>query len=122
MSENLIQAEKEFEIAALRAEIDRLTKENTKFRISLRELDPDYDPNQICDVEAICQEQLEKLRAESAIRELSTDEAKRLEILHRNLKLARGEDLRVNWEGHAKRMSDTELEKIAKRPHGNSAS
>ena len=122
MSENLIQAEKEFEIAALRAEIDRLTKENTKFRISLRELDPDYDPNKICDVEAICQEQLEKLRAESAIRELSTDEAKRLEILHRNLKLARGEDLRVNWEGHAKRMSDTELEKIAKTQNGNSAS
>ena len=122
MSENLIDAEKAFELAALRGEIERLKKENTKYKILLAELDSNANPEGICDVEVTCVLEIQRLRQMASEHELSTDDIKKLDLLHKNLKLARGEDLRVNWEGHAKKMSDTELEKIAKTQNGNSAS
>jgi predicted RNase H-like nuclease (RuvC/YqgF family) len=112
--DNLVEAEKEFEIAALKNEVEKLRKEITKYQILLNEVDDEANPNIISDEEVICVEQIAKLRQESAKRHLSTDEVKKLDILHKNLKMARGEGSRVNNRSLAKKLSAEELTAVAK--------
>lgn len=111
--DSIIEAEKSFEIKALRDEIEKLKNIVTKYQILMKEAGVESDTNLISDEEVICVREISRLKELSAERELSTDEVKKLDLLHKNLKLARGESLRVNWEGQAKKMSTEELEKIA---------
>lgn len=114
MSDNIIDAEQEFELAALRSEIEKLRIELTKYKILLNEVDDEANPNVITETEAICHEQIRKLKESSGVRQLSTDEVKKLDILHKNLKLARGEGSRVGNKSKAGKMTAEQLSDIAK--------
>lgn len=111
---NIIDAEKEFEIIALRNEIEKLKHEVIKYKILLKEIDSDANPDIISDTEAICVEQIHKLKEASSKRDLSTDETKKLDILHKNLKMSRGQGTRVGRKNQASKMSDKQLSDIAK--------
>lgn len=109
---NVLDAEKELRIRMLEQENQKLKHEIIKCKILLNEIDSEANPDIISDEEAICVEQINRLKKISDDRDLSTDEAKKLDILHRNLKLARGEDLRVKSSNKAKKLSTDELNKI----------
>lgn len=113
-SGNLLDSEKEFEIAALRVENTKLRNEITKYQILLNEIDSEANPNLVTDEEAICVEQIRKLKESSSKRTLTTDEVKKLDLLHKNLKLARGEIDRVKNQNKAGQYSIKDLENIAK--------
>ena len=89
--DNILDAEKAFELLTLRNEIEKLKNEVIKYKILLNEIDSEANPDIISDEEAICVEQIHKLKENSGKRQLSTDEVKKLDILHKNLKLARGQ-------------------------------
>lgn len=110
---NIISMEKELEIKALRDEIQKLKNQVTKYRILLKETDESANPDSVSDEEVICVEQISKLRKYSANRDLTSDEIKNLDVLHKNLKLARGENIRVGSQNKTKKKSVEELEKLA---------
>lgn len=114
MDDNVIDAEKEFETVALRNEIQKLKNEVIKYKILLKEIDSDANPDIVSDEEAICVEQIHSLKESSGKRVLSTDEVKKLDILHKNLKLARGEGIRVGAKNKVGAMSAGDLANIAK--------
>ena len=112
--DNVIDAEREFETIALRNEIEKLKNEVIKYKILLNEIDSDANPDIVSDEEAICVEQIHKLKENSGKRQLSTDEVKKLDILHKNLKLARGQGTRVGARNQAGALSAKDLADIAK--------
>ena len=112
--DNLIDAENEFHIQSLEHKLKEMEKENAKYRILLKEADPDANVSDISDSEIICVEQLALLRTSSKKRELSTEEIKNLDILQKNLKIARGESIRVNARGKTKGRTTEDLESILK--------
>lgn len=112
--DNLIEAGQEFELSALKGEVEKLKNEVTKYKILLNEVDSDASPDVVSDEEAICVEQIHLLKVKSRDRELNTDEVKRLDLLHKNLKLARGELSRINNKSAVNKLSKDELAKIAK--------
>ena len=97
----------------LRAEISALKVQNTKYRATLEEVGIIESELKMTDIEAICLDQIGKLRdiAESGL--LDKDEAQVFEIMHRNLKIARGENdfKKVN---KAKKLTDEDLQKMLK--------
>ena len=111
---NVIDAEKDFEIVVLRNEIEKLKNEVIKYKILLNEIDSDANPNIVSDEEAICVEQIHKLKENYTKRELSTDEAKKLDIFHKNLKLARGQGIRVGAKNKVGSMTADDLANIVK--------
>jgi len=111
--DNVIDAEQEFEIISLRNEINKLKNEVIKYKILLKEIDSDANPDIVSDEEAICVEQIRKIKESSGKRELSTDEVKKLDILHKNLKLARGQGNRVGAKNKVGSMSASDLADIA---------
>ena len=111
---NIINAENAFEIQKLKEEIRKLSGEISKYKILLKEFDEDANISGVSDAEIVCVEQLAKLRQYSKQRELTADEIKNLDTLHKNLKLARGESIRGSSGAKAKSASDKELEKIIK--------
>jgi len=113
--DNILNVEKELQIKILEEENTKLKHELIKCKILLKEIDSDANPNLVSDEEAICVEQIRRLKEVSEDRELSTDEAKKLDILHKNLKLARGEDLRVKSANKVKKLSSADLTNIAKK-------
>ena len=114
--DNILDAEKEFEIISLQNEVEKLTNELIKYKILLNEIDSEANPDMVTDEEAICVIEIRKLKEASSSRKepLTTDEAKRLDIFHKNLKLARGEGTRVGARNKAGSSSQAELEKLAK--------
>jgi hypothetical protein len=110
---NILEAGHEFELKTLKNEIERLKSEVIKYMILLKEIDSEANPEIVSDTEAICVLELRKLKETSADRPLSTDEVKKLDMLHKNLKLARGEGTRVGAKNKAGEMSAADLAKIA---------
>jgi hypothetical protein len=110
----ILDMEKELEIKALRNEVQKLTNQLTKYQILLKEIDEGADPSMVSDEESICVTQINRLRQASDGRELSNDEVKNLDVLHKNLKLARGENIRVGAQNKTKKLSDKDLEKLVK--------
>jgi len=110
----LISLEEQAEKSALRKRIKELELEVSKLKLLLKEIDESASSDSVTDAEIICVKQLEILKEHSSKRELTQDEVKTLDILHKNLKIARGEDIRVKPKGKAKKMSTKELEDILK--------
>lgn len=105
---NILSAEKDLEIKSLRDKIEKLESENIKLETLLREADPDATSDLVTDEEAICIKQIRRLKDQSELRELDLKEVQKLDILHKNLRMARGEDGRVKKK-NKKRMSTEEL-------------
>ena len=114
MDDNIIDAEKDFEIIGLKKRIKELENKLTKYQITLKEIDEDADPNVISDEESICITQIFKLKVMSEERQLSLDEVRQLDILHKNLKLSRGESERFKSKSKAGKKSADELANIIK--------
>jgi hypothetical protein len=112
--ENVLGMEKELEIKALRTQITDLEKEVTKYKILMQEAEIEVNGEGITDEEIICVQQIAKLRAEASERDLSKDEVQKFDILHKNLKLARGEDTRVKSKSRASKATAAELEEALK--------
>ena len=114
MDDNIIDAEKDFEIAALYREVEQLKNEIAKYKVILSELDDSFDVGIVSDTEAICIQQIAKLKDDSSHRELSTDETKKLDILHKNLKIAQDDRGKLEGKDKAGDLSKEELMKIIK--------
>lgn len=109
--DNIIGMEAEYMISALQDKISNLEKENLRLRQLLQENDVIVEgfPT-VSDEEYICVLQIKKLRSLADEGIYTTDDAKVLDLLHKNLKLARGE---VTMEGkRKKKLGASELLKI----------
>lgn len=112
--QQIIDAQKEFKIKKLEEEVSNLKKEIDKYRVLLKDLDPDADVSDISDEEIIIVQQISKLKAYSSQRELTNDEVKNLDLYVKNLRLIRGLNNRDKSAGKAKNLSKEELESIIK--------
>ena len=112
--DNILEASHEFEMITLRNEVEKLKNEVIKYKVLLHEIDSEANPDIVSDEEVICIEQISRLRKTSNKRPLTTDEAKKFDIYHKNLKLARGQGSRVGSRNQAGKMSAEKLAEIAK--------
>lgn len=108
----LLDAEKELQIKLLKDHISNIEKENTKLKILLKEYGCDESPSSISDEEAICVQQINRLRKVSETRDLSLDETRKLDLLQKNLKIARGEVIRGKKKDFSNLSTDDLLNKI----------
>lgn len=113
MDDNLIEMGKEFEIKALKDEIDRLTNKITKQNIILKELGHDGVVD-ISDEEAICVAQIARLKVNSDQIAFDKDDVKNLEILVKTLLQIRGRNPRNIKKNLAKNKTLDELLEAAK--------
>lgn len=102
------------EIDALRAKITALETDKTKMAIVIQDNGLDDDMGRISDTEAICVEQLKKLKEISSHKKFSQEDAKILDILHQNLIRVRGGKIEKDGRKMTKKMSDIELLKMIK--------
>lgn len=114
MDDNIIDIEKEFQIKKLTEDNKRLVNEITKLKILLKDLDPEADVSDVSDEEAICIEQIQRIKKYSSNRDLTPDEIKGLDVLVKNLRLIRGQSSRDTSDKLTKKTSKEELEKIIK--------
>jgi len=100
-------------VNALNDEISRIKRENIKLKATLESVGLSENDVTMSDVEAICLEQIGKLKEISANSTFSKDEAAVLEILHRNLKIAQGQNefKKIN---KTKNMSNDDLLRLVK--------
>ena len=111
--DNVIECENEFHLKTLRDAITQKDAELVRLRILLQEAGVEEgSEKKISDVEVICVQEIAKLRQLSDDTELDLEQVKKLEILHKNLKLARGETNRVGKTNQYNKMSDEELKKM----------
>jgi len=106
---NIIDMEADFEKKTLKDYIQKLENEITKYRILLKDAGVETDVSDISDEEAICVEQIARLKEKSSEVELEKKEVEKLDILHKNLKLARGENIRAGRTSKYKEMSSADL-------------
>lgn len=93
--------------------LNSLKLENAKLRLLLQENGIAEDGlNSISDVEAICIDQLKKLKEVSLAGRLTETDAKILDVLYKNLRLARGLTVEKNNDKKTKKASTDELFKI----------
>lgn len=92
MSDDLENMQKSFELEALKSKICELEAEIDDLRKTLRVYGIE-DTEKVSDIEAICVKQLRLFRemSDSGI-PLSNDDAKIVDIMHKNLKIALGKE------------------------------
>jgi hypothetical protein len=100
---------------SLVAEIQKLRIENAKMKLAIKTAEITDDTlAKISDAEAICIEQIMKLKEQSNVRMFTGEDAKILDTLHRNLLMARGKLENSIKKSKAKNLSIDELVSIAK--------
>lgn len=103
------------EIEKLNDIIQKLSIENTKMSIALKDNGLSEEISQVSDQEAICVEQIRKLRELSTTTLFSQEDAKVLDIIHTNLLRARNGKLEKNAGKGAKKLTTQELLEITKK-------
>lgn len=93
--------------------IEKLQEENTSLKERLSNSSPSLIGGRISTEEIICIEQLEMLRSKSIGRELTLEEVKKLDLLNKNLRLAREQTTSVIDTVDYQNMTAEELEQIA---------
>ena len=113
-------ADKQFEVInTLTAENEQLKAENTHLKQLLSSIPKGGTINNfpISEEELICIEQISKLKDSSEKRELTLDEIKKLDLLHKNLKMIRDNVvIDVKPSKQKSLSSDKLLSIIAKKP------
>lgn len=113
---NILDLETSLRIKLLMDEIQKYKDENTRLLILLKEAGvEEAGLSKISDEEVICIQQITKLREQSEDNELDKDQVKNFDILHRNLKIARGEGTRVGRKSSTDGLSADQLKDIAKK-------
>lgn len=102
------------EIDALRAHISALESDKTKMAIVIQDNGLDEDMGKISDTEAICVEQIKKLKDLSTSKKFSQEDAKIFDILHQNLIRVRGGKIEKDGRKKTKKLSDTDLLELIK--------
>jgi hypothetical protein len=110
---NIINMEQEFEKKMLEDEIERLKNENTKLRILLKDSGMESDITDVSDQEALCVQEISKLKKLSDDRQLCQEEVKNFDLLNKNLQLIRG-NLKRGAKSKLSKMSNDELKKLVK--------
>jgi len=95
--------------------VNELTTENIKLRTTLRDNGLTEDDVKISDVEAICIQQIEKMKEMSASRHFEETDAKIFDILHKNLRMARGQTTEKDNSRKMKKLSIKELNDLVKK-------
>lgn len=112
---NLKGMSQEFEVKALRDKIKELEMEIENFKILLREHDIELEGmDQMSDEEYICIKQIAKLRSISDEGLFDKEQAQVLDLLQKNLKMARGEKVQDRFKMKKKKLSPQELLKVVK--------
>ena len=93
--------------------IQKLQEENASLKERLSNQAPSLLGGKVSTEEMICIEQLEMLRSKSIGRELTLEEVKKLDLLNKNLRLAREQATSVIDTIEYQSMSAEELEQIA---------
>jgi hypothetical protein len=94
MNELQDYANKQYEvIVSLKEQITNLEEENKYLQGLVGNTTIINPVSLITDEELICLEQIKKLKDQSKNRELTLDEVKKLDLLHKNLKLIREKDI-----------------------------
>jgi nitrous oxide reductase len=106
--EEVISAQ-QAKIKRLEFENQKLRTDNTKMMIILQDNSLLEKINDITDEEAICIEQIRKLRDRSAKSEFTEQDSRIFDILHKNLKIARGEKVAQDKSSKTKKMDNKEL-------------
>lgn len=102
------------QIDLLEAQNATLQTANTKMHIVLQDNGLEADMGKINDAEAICVEQLKKLKELSSTKKFSQEDAKILDILHQNLIRARGGKIEKDGRKATKKLTDLELLRLIK--------
>jgi len=103
-------------IKLLQEQIKELQQENNELKNKLATLQSNNLPSfggRISSEELICVEQIEMLRSKSIGRELTLEEVKKLDLLNKNLRLAREQATQVIDTIEYANISEEELENIA---------
>jgi hypothetical protein len=103
--------ELQIENKALRDRLKRLEMDVMKYKKIVEENDLDESEGFISDEEAICINEISKLKELSMTVGLTKDDAMILDILHKNLRLARGQSVDKK-KRNAKPLDPSELFKI----------
>jgi hypothetical protein len=93
--------------------IQKLQEENASLKERLSNQAPSLLGGKVSTEEMICIEQLEMLRSKSIGRELTLEEVKKLDLLNKNLRLAREQATSVIDTIEYQSLSAEELEQIA---------
>jgi hypothetical protein len=101
-------------ITRLETELYELRMKNTKYEIVLQDNGLLDKLNTITNEEAICVEQIKLLKEKSSKGPFTETDCKILDILHKNLKMARGEKVAADKSAKTKKLSDEELTNIIK--------
>jgi hypothetical protein len=116
--ENIKICEKCLELAkaidALNLQIQALTTENTKLNIVLRDNNLADELSQVSDTEAICLEQIQRLKQLSTGKKFTQEDAKILDLLHINLLRTREGKIGKDSGKKTKKLSNSELLKLVK--------
>ena len=102
----------DLQVKLLEKELYDLKHEIIKLRLVLKNNGLDGEEKTISDEEAICVKQIERIKELSSERLLVPDEVKMLDILHKNLKLSRGESAKSKKKANMDKMSSAELLKF----------
>jgi hypothetical protein len=99
MSDDIEKMQDSFELEALKSKISQLEAENDDLRKTLRVYGIE-ESEKVSDIEAICVKQLRLFRemSDSGI-PLSNDDAKIVDIMHKNLKMALGKEDKKSPKG-----------------------
>jgi hypothetical protein len=108
-SNNSEQDKKCEQCELLKKELQEIKLMYTKYELTLQNYGLIEKASDITDTEAICVEQIKKLKAKSAIAAFSETDSKVLDLLHKNLRVARGEKVEEGKKGKTKNLSNEDL-------------
>lgn len=116
MNDNILDMQKDFEIKALEDEIEKLKNTITKLEIILKESGVEYTATDVSDAEAICVQEISKLKKFSDDMDggLTSDDIKKFDLLNKNLQLIRG-NLKRGKTSNLKKMTVEQLKKQLKK-------
>lgn len=105
----------EFEAKALREKIKDLEKEIENYKLLLRENGIELEGmDKMSDEEYICVTQIAKLKERADTALFDKEDAQILDLLQKNLKMARGEKVHDRFKLKKKKLSPQELLKVVK--------
>ena len=112
---NLKGMSAEFEATALREKIKQLEKEIENYKLVLRENHIEIESmDEMSDEEYICVKQIARLKERADDQMFDKEDAQILDLLQKNLKMARGEKVHDRFKMKKKKLSPQELLKVVK--------
>ena len=96
-------------VKSLEKEMQEIKLLYTKYELLLQNYGLIEKASEISDSEAICIEQLKRLKDKSSINAFSETDAKILDLLQKNLRISRGEKIEGDKKGKTKSLSNAEL-------------